>query len=228
MRNSKHVFVVVLVTLVMLNFAVKAKAQDAVWLNAHAQLMTAQGALINAAGKNDIKVRNKEADAKVITAKAAWITAFGVCKKALADARQVDANTETILIDNDVKNCKAFYDKRAMNAAYKSMGSGGQAGPASKNYTPNRLSKDQLDPVAGKIYWPEILQNDEFLAERIQLDSLFSSQNLSASKVKELTDQMDEKLKGMIGQLSPAEYVSTKKFIQGLAYEPQAREEVHS
>jgi len=230
MRTSNRVFAIVVV-IVTLSLATKVEAQDVRQMTAQAQWMTAWTGLMNVAGQNNAQAKIVEAEAKVITAKAAMITAKAGADKTNAEASQVREQTRSLSLDHDLKTAKTFYDKRALYAAYRSL-VGSKPQPTrddlirySGNSVPKRLTKEQLDPSNGKINWPTILQQDQFLEQRVQLDSLFvkyhsSSQDIRG-EVQILSEEMRAELKLLVQEVSPAEYMEAQQFIRSLVYESQ-------
>ena len=83
-----------------------------------------------------------------------------------------------------------------------------------------------MDPVSGKIFWPDVLQDDKFQDQREKLQAAFEERASlgtmpwkDVEKVKEVTQAMLEELSDMVRDLPPADYLPAKKFIQSLAYE---------
>jgi hypothetical protein len=85
----------------------------------------------------------------------------------------------------------------------------------------------QLEPLTGRIHWPDALQGDEFALNRRQLDRLFAGRTVHNagvggsldSGVAAITSEMREKLKAQINTLTASEYLAGKKFIDSLGYE---------
>ncbi len=179
--------------------------------------------------------------AEMSKAGAAWVAAQASVIKARADAdatrataRQTMEQTRTVAIDNDLKAATTFYEKRKLNEAYRMVSA--QERPTkedlirySKASTPERPTNYQVDPVRGVVHWPEVFQRDEFLAQRVELDYLFAQRSARRSglgsenchEVKEKTEGMHEVLRSIIGEMSPAEYLAARKFVEALAYEAQ-------
>jgi hypothetical protein len=91
---------------------------------------------------------------------------------------------------------------------------------------PKPLASQQMDPVSGKIFWPDVLQDDKFQGQRETLQAAFEERaNLGAmpwkdvQKVKEAAQAMLDELSDMVRDLAPSDYLPAKKFIQSLAYE---------
>jgi hypothetical protein len=91
---------------------------------------------------------------------------------------------------------------------------------------PKPLNPSQLDAVTGKINWPRPLRTDEFAALRNQLDDLFAKRarygDISMEDfmwIRDLTDQMMNRLKEQIQDIPISEYTAAKQFLISLAYE---------
>src|SRR5262245_29757590 len=98
-----------------------------------------------------------------------------------------------------------------------------------KNNAPDNLSEQQYDRTLGRLSWPALLNGDEFAPEREALSRAFLVRSPSDTgpstafyaQVQQLSSQMQTKLLSKLDQMTPAEYVAAKKFIDGLAYESQ-------
>lgn len=232
MRNCKHTLLVV-VAMVTLVFSTKAKAQDAKQMTAQAQWMTAASSWMNVVGQHNAQAKIDEARAKIITAQAAMVTAQANARKTDAEAAQIHEQVYGLSLDNKLKKATVYYEKRALHANYKSLVQS-KSQPTredlirySATAAPKRLTKEQLDPDSGKIRWPALLQQDQFLEHRIQLDSLFaqyhdSSQDIRG-EVQNLSEEMRAELKLLVQEVSPTEYMEAQNFLKSLAYESQCR-----
>lgn len=179
-------------------------------------------------------------------AAAAWVTAQATMIKAAAEANATNAKAmETyekargLSLDNDMKAAKTFYDKRQMRETYCAQTSRSRPTQEdlirySKATVPERPTNYQLEPVRGKIYWPEVLQGETFLEERIQLESLFAERKTTDNgvsspiygQVQELAEQMRSELRMRVREISPAEYLAARKFIDALAFEVRFPQQV--
>ena len=92
---------------------------------------------------------------------------------------------------------------------------------------PDRLSPQDYDSTLGRLHWPSALLADDFAAERDALERMFGSRSPGDSgngsafygDVKQLTSNMQSKLRDHITELDPAQYVAAKKFLMGVSYE---------
>jgi hypothetical protein len=96
-----------------------------------------------------------------------------------------------------------------------------------KMMAPKRLNGSQLEPLTGRINWPDALKGDEFAIARRQLDRLFAGRTVHTagvgtaldSNVAAVTGEMREKLKAQINHMPANEYLAGKKFLDSLGYE---------
>ena len=85
------------------------------------------------------------------------------------------------------------------------------------------LSASQLNPATGKISWPEALMGDEYKASRDKMQELFSLRDSTGATTEisqEIYDEaqvMKNQLRGQIRDMVPNEYLSARRFIEGLA-----------
>ena len=99
----------------------------------------------------------------------------------------------------------------------------------SKLRAPKRLNSHQYQAATGQLLWPALLENEYFAEERSQIDSLMKkrtqvgleSSNGEPSQLKYLAVTMKRKLKSLIGDISPSEYMTAKKILTSLQYEAQ-------
>jgi hypothetical protein len=98
-----------------------------------------------------------------------------------------------------------------------------------KKQAPDRLNEQQYDRSFGRLNWPAVLQNGAFSAEREVLDAAFSARTPGdagvsssfSSGVRQLTAQMQERLRLNMDSMHQMEYLAAKKFLAGLAIEAQ-------
>lgn len=98
-----------------------------------------------------------------------------------------------------------------------------------KSTAPDRLNEYQYNAALGRVNWPSVLEAPAFAAERMEIDRLIAIRALGNSGLGTATDhdlrlvaeQMQSKLQHHIRALSPAEYLSGKKFLTSLRYETQ-------
>jgi len=178
--------------------------------------------------------------AEIKKAGAAWITAHAAVIKAMADANLTNAKalqtieqTRTVALDNNLKAATTFYEKRKLNEAYRAMNAEDRPtredlARYAKATLPDRPTNYQLEPVRGTIQWPEVFQREQFLAGRVQLDFLFAHRSTTNGPSSEACQQaqkavtaMRDELRAILREMSPAEYLAARKFLDSLAYEAQ-------
>jgi hypothetical protein len=90
---------------------------------------------------------------------------------------------------------------------------------------PQQISSREVDPVNGRVAWPELLTDPRFAAERSAVESVMAKQATYGSLT--LTDHetagqaiegMSIKLKGLIQSVSAQKYVAAKNFLKSLMY----------
>jgi len=85
------------------------------------------------------------------------------------------------------------------------------------------LSASQLNPATGEISWPEALMGEEYKASREKMEELFKLRD-STGATSEISQQiydeaqvMKNQLRGQIRDMLPNEYLSARRFIEGLS-----------
>jgi len=174
-----------------------------------------------------------KAAAAMVNARAALVKAMSEAELNRAKAIQTLEQTRTVALDNHLKATTTFYEKRKLYDAYHSLQAVRERPTRedlirfSKESAPERPDQNQIS--RGTIHWPDTLQREEFLIQRLQLDALFAKRVETNSgrgsevcrEVQSLTKQMRNDLKDMVQRMTPAEYLAARKFIDALAYEAQ-------
>lgn len=173
-----------------------------------------------------------KAQAAVATAQAAVITNRASTNAAVAKAADDLEKVRAMAMDNDLKAAKAYYDRRKMYVDYQSQ----HAGQRSKSdlarrskATTERASVYEVDPLRGRIFWPSVLKREEFADARAQMDALFAERKARQAglgsnfcrEAKTLTGEMRDQLRDMVDDLSPAEYLTARRFLDTLSFEAQ-------
>ena len=173
------------------------------------------------------------AAAAMVSAQAALVKAMSEAGLDRAKAIQTLEQTRTVALDNNLKAATNFYEKRKLYDAYHALQAVRERPTRedlirySKEASPERPGDSQLS--RGTIHWPDALQREEFLVQRLQLDVLFAKRTEANSgqgsdvcrEVQSLAKRMRDDLKDMVQRMSPAEYLAARKFINALAYEAQ-------
>ena len=109
---------------------------------------------------------------------------------------------------------------RALNAERNAARAA--APPVSRGLGPNAL-----DPLTGRISWPELLLKKEFDEQRKQIDQSFelramTSHGGTSEKIHSSVQQMLTVLRSQIQKLPANEYVAAHKFLNALDYTARA------
>jgi len=95
---------------------------------------------------------------------------------------------------------------------------------AAKSDLPRVLGPDMLDPVTGRITWPEVLHDSQFADQRKEVEQLFelraktSHSAGTGQKIRAATAQMSDKLRKEIKDIPANEYMAARKFLDSLDY----------
>lgn len=136
--------------------------------------------------------------------------------------------------ENDKIGVQNYFQKQEINRQYRMSAAGPRPTMEdmirrAKDEAPDRLDRYQLDPVFGTISWPPALRGPEFADYRAEVELSFRDRDISNSgigspvqrTVARSADAMQLELKRMVTELSPIEYVQTKRFLQSLAFEAE-------
>jgi hypothetical protein len=90
---------------------------------------------------------------------------------------------------------------------------------------PKPLPSSQLDPVTGKVAWPELLQDDRYAPQRGQLEELvgrhsqYGALGLSEqAQARKIVDSMFQDLRARIREVPPQSYSAARSFLQSLLF----------
>jgi hypothetical protein len=98
---------------------------------------------------------------------------------------------------------------------------------AAKSDVPATLGADVLDPVTGRITWPDILKGAEFATQRSTLDEMFelraktSNGSSNVYQIHLTTLEMTTKLRNRIDEIPAKQYIAARKFLDSLDYTAQ-------
>lgn len=170
-----------------------------------------------------------DAQAKLMNARTAFITAVANANATNAKTLETMEQVKSLSMDNNLKRADTFYKKKALSDGYKGLNikkrpTQEDAIRYSKVSKPNRLAKFELQSVNNRISWPEALQREEFFDHRIRIQGLFAIRGLNlhsgiSSETQKVIEDMHAELRSMIRQVSPNDYMASRKFIQSLAHE---------
>jgi len=226
MRLGQAATLLLFIAMAMLMTASASIAEDYVGMTNYYK---ARAEAINAS------VGHKTAYGALLTARAGHIKAQGEYIKNRADAfvatqngRKIGQEIFSMKLDNSLKRAEVFYKKRNLYHAYRKThrrkrSSPGELASRAKKGLPAQLTSHELSSN-GRIWWPRVLMGQQFAANRAMLDAIFASGSYGFSSeescdVKNLTDDMKTKLKSLIKEVSPTDYLAAKRLLQGLAHE---------
>lgn len=168
------------------------------------------------------------------------IRAQGERSKAEAQARLSRAEARAKHLENKRKSAETYYALKERHRSYKEekrrlkseRAAAGRARLEASAAPPRYrgLGPDDFDEVTGKIYWPELLQQDTFAKSRRAFEELFEHRTLTggaagkenSQQIQKTAKVMRAELKKLIKQFSSADYMAAKKFIDALAFEGRA------
>jgi hypothetical protein len=137
-------------------------------------------------------------------------------------------------IDNRLKGTKTYFEMKRYNKEYRDATksprpTSEQLFRLAKSATPKSLSPDQLDPVTGKISWPEILMTDDFAEYRDTLDALYADRAQAAGKINfdqynaihKTVDDLQLELKRRVSAMPPQVFSQANAFLTQLEHAAQ-------
>lgn len=175
----------------------------------------------------------------LLRGQADWIRAWGdyLYSTSLAMINREEARRR--YIDNRQHATKTYFEMRKLNrkARAEERGERPTQDDIAHYFTmraPSRLEAHEFDDSFGILYWPAVLQSDEFKLQRVAINRLMEDRTVRNSglgsdnchRIEQLVAQMEKKLKNKIQNVSPSEYVAGKKFLAGLSYEAQQKQRI--
>ena len=131
---------------------------------------------------------------------------------------------------NRVQGVQTFWQMRDIGRAEREKERGPRPTPEelarlARAGAPNALSASQMDPVSGALYWPSVLQDASFQAQRGVVDDFTAKwvkygglDYADQTQVRENIDAMFDGLKSQIRSIPPQDYVACRTFLQSLLY----------
>lgn len=156
----------------------------------------------------------------------AMIRSQGAYNQMTAAAAIDVEKAKSLALDNKLKAAQTQYQLQRMNQENRAEQERRRLA-ARVDYTPPvkpRPTAEQLDPVTGKIAWPETLTAPEFTAERTQLDGMFAERAKSPASVSFVQISgavlaMRNKLDGMFATLDQGTFFAARHFLDALVEE---------
>jgi len=140
----------------------------------------------------------------------------------------------TVAQRNEIENRQAYTDAyfqmRSTNRAAREAERGPrpteeQLVRLAREGVPRSVSASDVDPVSGKIAWPDLLQAEDFEQQRSAVDALLAKKanhgGLGYSdqmKVRNALEGMMATLKQQVRDIPPPDYIASKQFLRGLDY----------
>jgi len=133
-------------------------------------------------------------------------------------------------IENANKWTQAYFQMREANQAFRiqererNRHAPEVLAQAAAAELPRRLGSDELDPVTGRIMWPEVLMGEEYAALRSDLERLFeirawtSRSRETAAKIHDDTHAMMDLVRMHIEELPANDFIAARKFLEALDY----------
>jgi hypothetical protein len=133
-------------------------------------------------------------------------------------------------IQNRQQYTNTYFEMRATNKAATAAERGPRLTPEqiarnTQARAPKPISPDQVDPVSGKVNWPDLLQNERYAPQRAELEQLLFKQasygGLGAAdntKAREAVESMSEMMKDQIREVPAQQYTAAKSFLKSLMY----------
>lgn len=134
-------------------------------------------------------------------------------------------------IENSKLWTQTYFEMRRLNREYRAAERGPR--PSMEKLIryaqigrPPRLSPSDLDHVTGEIFWPVLLRTDRLATYRTEIEAVFSQRAVTRilggeeyMRVVRLIDFVEGVLRDHIRELPPGEYVTARRFLEGLNYE---------
>jgi hypothetical protein len=158
------------------------------------------------------------------------ISAAGQYNLATSAAAVNMTQAQSNAMQNQIQSANTFWELRNIGRAQRAAEAGPPSTPEqlariARAGAPKALTPSQMDPVSGRLNWPDALQDTSFDSDRHELDQLFAKRatyggldQSERSQVRESTNTMFAGLKAQIRQIPPQTYVDSRTFLQSLVY----------
>jgi hypothetical protein len=151
-----------------------------------------------------------------------------------SQAAQNYEGARSMYLDNRMKYTKTYFEMKQYNKDYRNANkaprpTSEQLFRLAKDATPKTLPSDQLDPVTGKIGWPDVLLTSDFDDCRKSLEALYAERADASGKInfaqyteiKQTTQQMQDLLKQKLNDMPPQVFTGANAFLKQLAHTAQ-------
>jgi hypothetical protein len=133
-------------------------------------------------------------------------------------------------IDNTNRWTQAYFQMREANQAYQLQNAQRNRhtpeaiAQAAASELPRKLSSRELDPMTGRIAWPEVLMDQQFADLRSDIEDLFDARartkrGLATSvKIRDDARLMMDRLRENLEYMPANDFIAARKFILALDY----------
>jgi hypothetical protein len=158
------------------------------------------------------------------------ISAAGQYNLATSAAAVNMTQAESNAMQNQIQAANTFWELRSISRAQRASEAGPpptaeQVARMARAGLPKPLTSSQIDPVSGRLYWPDALQNSTFDSDRRELDQIFAKHaayggldQSDRQQVRTATGKMFAGLKAQIRKIPPQTYVDSRTFLESLVY----------
>jgi len=170
----------------------------AAWVAGQTSAAKARASLITAWG---------QAQAALINARATGVQAVATARATNAKTLGALQQVRGLALDNDLKAAKTFYEKRKLHDGYRAMG--GRTRPTREDlvrYAAQRVARTPRQRPPDDAQWPLVLRGAEYLELRVR----------ATAGEPGAVAALREELRADIRQMSPAQYMAARKFLDGL------------
>jgi hypothetical protein len=94
-----------------------------------------------------------------------------------------------------------------------------------RDAAPKAVTPDEVNPATGKVNWPVALQQDNYAAQRAELDQLLAKKatygRLSyadQTEARKTIETMFDTMKSQIKDIPPQDYVASREFLRSIIY----------
>jgi hypothetical protein len=130
-------------------------------------------------------------------------------------------------LDNRLKATTTYFDLRQTNREARAEERGQRATPEklaeiAKIRAPDRLAANYFDAATHGVVWPSVLENPYFAEERATINRLMETRRgvgLESREVQAVAEAMTAKLRTLVYEMKPSEYIAAKRFLTSLDYE---------
>jgi hypothetical protein len=137
---------------------------------------------------------------------------------------------ESNAMQNQVQAVNTFWEMRNIGKAQRAAERGPPPTPEliarmARSGAPSPLTPSQMDPVSGRLNWPDALQNPTFDAQRGEVDQMFAKRAsyggltyADRGQVRETIESMVDGLKAQIRDIPPQQYAVSKSFLRSVLH----------